>query len=58
LAIGGAVYGVGLLWLYTTKRILKTGELAANPEADLLERKNEKKKMSDPEVSVAEYSDR
>jgi O-antigen/teichoic acid export membrane protein len=58
LAIGGTVYGVGLLWLYSTKRILKTGELAANPEADLLEKKNGKKKMSDPEVSVAEYSDR
>lgn len=54
LAIGGAVYGLGLLWLYATKRVLKTGELAANPESELIE----KTQMSAPAVSVAEYSDR
>ena len=54
LLIGGSVYGLGLLWLYATKRVLKVGELAANPESEPIE----KTKMSAPEVSVAEYSDR
>lgn len=33
LAIGGAVYGLGLLWVYVTDRALRTGELAATKES-------------------------
>jgi hypothetical protein len=44
--------------LYATKRVLQVGELAANPESELIEKKNDKTKMSAPAVSVAEFSDR
>jgi biotin transporter BioY len=33
LLIAGVVYGLGLLWLYTTGRAMKTGELAAQKES-------------------------
>jgi len=33
LLIAGVVYGLGLLWLYTTGRAMKTGELAAQQES-------------------------
>jgi hypothetical protein len=52
LVIGGTVYGLGLLWVYATKRALKVGELAANQEPAPIE-----KDLSKSAVSVAEYSD-
>src|SRR5208283_3166279 len=52
LAIGGAVYGVGLLWVYATDRALRTGELFVFQETATTEND-----ISAPAVSVAEYSD-
>lgn len=52
LAIGGIVYGSGLLWVYGTKRFLKTGELAANPEPAATETDT-----NTSPVNVAEYVD-
>ena len=52
LAIGGAVYGLGLLWVYATDRALRTGELAAKQETAPIDND-----VSAPAVGVAEYSD-
>lgn len=53
LLIGGTVYGLGLLWAFTTKRALKVGELAAKPDLAPVETD-----MSASALSVAEYSDK
>jgi O-antigen/teichoic acid export membrane protein len=53
LAIGGVVYGLELLWLYTSNRALKTGELAANPQSEPNE--NATTKISARAVPLAEY---
>jgi hypothetical protein len=37
LLIGGVVYGLGLLWVFSSKRALKVGELAAKEEAASIE---------------------
>lgn len=52
LGIGGAVYGLGLLWAFKTNRILKLGELAAKPEALPIEND-----MAAPELNVPEYTE-
>ena len=52
LAIGGVVYGLGLLWAYKTNRILKLGELAAKQEVPPIEND-----ASTSELNVPEYSE-
>ena len=37
LLIGGVVYGLGLLWVFSSKRALKVGELAAKEESAPIE---------------------
>lgn len=53
LAIGGTVYGLGLLWLFATNRALRVGELAAKQESAPID-----DDMSASAASLAEYSDR
>ncbi len=52
LVIGGAVYGLGLFWVYATNRVLKVGELAAKQESAPIDNG-----ITDPAVSLAELSD-
>jgi len=53
LVIGGAVYGLGLLWVFATKRALSVGELAAKQAPAPIEND-----ISASAVSLAESSDR
>jgi O-antigen/teichoic acid export membrane protein len=53
LVIGGAVYGLGLLWVYATNRALKVGELAAKQESAPIDNG-----ITDSAASLAELSDR
>ncbi len=51
--IGGAVYGLGLLWAFATKRVLRVGELAAKQESAPIE-----DDTNASALSLAEYGDR
>ena len=53
LLIGGAVYGLGLLWVFATHRALKVGELAVEQPSVPIENG-----MSASTLSIAEYGDK